>query len=171
MVGDNVESTYHDGIVYPLEEMTLNRSHVEDRICLAAADHEQQQPPGGYIRRLIRQCDWQKLAQTLLNDRELALDLFAFQSLIPGCFDDNVRARVLQKMKSIECKYFTDLTLGNSAGFAISKHAMNLSARRASGSPNHKLRWNWNPRSSQQSFTGRVTLKAYSTPLQMGSDL
>ncbi|KUI55955.1 hypothetical protein VP1G_10785 [Cytospora mali] len=117
MVDNNVESTYRDGIV-------------------SAADHEQQQPPGGCIQHCIGQCDWQKLAQTLLNDRELALDLFEFQSLIPGCFDENVRARVLQNMKSIEHKYFTDLA--NSAGFAISKHAMSLSARRASGSPNHK---------------------------------
>lgn len=130
-VGDKtVESTYQDGIVFPLEELALDLYHVEDRICLAAADEKQLQPLGRHIRRLVGQCDWQKLAGTLLKDRELARDLFVFQPLLPGCFDDNVRARVLQGIERIEHKYFTDLA--GPVKFTVSKHAMNLSARRAS---------------------------------------
>lgn len=131
--GDNNdwEESYHDGIVLPLEEMTLNVAHAEER--LFSAESEQQGLSGaGYVTELIRRTDWKKLGETLLNDRELARVLFSKKSIVEDCFDDKTSRKVFDGIKRVEQKYFVHLI--SPATYTISKHAMDLSARCPSSS-------------------------------------
>lgn len=130
-----VRTEYQDVVVLPLQEIALDRSHVEDRILLSRWDTkraceqqlemmERRQPPlqvhgrGGFVKRLIQRCEWQSLARMLINDRALAraLDPECFASI--GGFET---ARVLQTIQraidNIEMDYF--LLLSSPTDFFI----------------------------------------------------
>lgn len=123
---DNVdpEAVRHESIGFTLEELLLNRPHVEERILLAAAEHEQRRPLGRYVQRLTDQRDWKNLAKFLYHDRELALNLFEYQPIAPGLFDSRTRDRVLQGIKSIQDRFFTNIS--SPTKYTASKYAMDL---------------------------------------------
>lgn len=109
-VSDEFRAIFHEAIVFPLEELLLNRPHVEKRLLLAAADDDRPRPLGGHIQYLIKSGDWQNLAKYLYHDRELALGLFKYQPIVPGLFDGGTRDKVLQSITSIQEKYFIDMS-------------------------------------------------------------
>lgn len=129
--GDDWRGSYHDGVVFPLEEMTLNIAHAEERLLFAGSEQQERPSSAGYVAELIRRTDWKKLAETLLNDRELAGEL-VLQPMIDSCLDDKKSRKVLDGIKKIERKYFADLS--SPTIYTISKHAMDLSVTYPSSS-------------------------------------
>lgn len=123
--------SYHDGVVFPLEEMTLNVAHAEERLLFVGSEQQEGLSGAGYVTELIRRTDWKKLAETLLNDRELAGQL-SLLPMIDSCLDDKKSRKVLDGIKKIEHKYFADLS--SPTTYTISKHAMDLSATYPSSS-------------------------------------
>lgn len=121
---DDPEAVRQESNGFTLEELLLNRSHVEERILLAAAEHEQGRPLGRYVQHLTEQRDLKNLAKFLYHDRELALNLFGYQPIAPGLFDTGTRDRVLQGIKSIQDRFFTDIS--SPTKYTASKYAMDL---------------------------------------------
>lgn len=115
---------FYESIVLPLDELLLNRPHVELRLLLAAGDDDQKRPLGGLIQSLIKWGNWKDLAKYLYNDRELALCLFKYQPILPGLFDSDTRDNVLQGIASIQQKYFTNIS--SPTEYTTSKYAMSL---------------------------------------------
>lgn len=132
--GNDWRGGYNDGIAFPLKEMTLNvpLAHVEERLCFAESKEKEELSSAGYVADLLDRTDWKKLAQTLLNDRELASDLFSQEPMVEGYYDDKTSRKVLEGIKKIERKYFVDLS--SPSEYTISKHATDLSARYSSSS-------------------------------------
>lgn len=128
---NNWRQGYHDGIVFPLEEMTLDVAHAEERLLFAGTEQQERVSGVGYVTELIRRTDWKKLAETLLHDRQLVRDL-SLQPMIELFFDDKKSRKVLDGIKRIEHKYF--VVLSSPTTYTISKRAMELSARHSSNS-------------------------------------
>ncbi|KAL1855208.1 hypothetical protein Daus18300_011209 [Diaporthe australafricana] len=128
-------ATSHESIVFPLEELRLNRPHVEKRLVLAAADDDQQRPLGGWTQYLIKYGDWKDLAKYLYYDRELAVSLFKYQPIVPSLFNSGTRDKVLQGITSIQDKYFTNIS--SPTEYTVSKYAMDLeTVKKTPGSSN-----------------------------------
>lgn len=130
--GDKVDKDnklYQQTVAIPIKEMMLDQEHVEKRIRIAAA----QPYPTGEIYRLIDECDWANLAAMLIDDRKLAVTLYGQRPLDPKSYNDNISKIVLRKMDEIRDRYFTDLS--SASRYATSKHARDLSARKAAGLP------------------------------------
>ncbi|WEW56816.1 hypothetical protein PRK78_002271 [Emydomyces testavorans] len=118
---------YQTRMVYPLEEMMLDRDHVEKKLRTAAAGQA-----GGDVQPLIDRCDWSTLAATLMSDRELALKLN--ERALDGFTFEIMRATVLRKIDKIKSKYFAELS--HPSTFTISARAREMSARQASNNTN-----------------------------------
>ncbi|KAG6355608.1 hypothetical protein INS49_003570 [Diaporthe citri] len=118
---------YQKTFASPKKEMMLDQDHVERRLRIAAA----QPYPTGEIFRLIDECDWASLAAMLIDDRKLAVTLYSQKPLDPKSYNDNISKIVLRKMDEIKDKYFTDLSRAST--YTTSKHAKDLSARKAAG--------------------------------------
>lgn len=122
---DDKNWEYQRSVVSPLEEMGLNRAHVEDKIrALAAAQ------PGhscNFVQRIIRQHDWQTLAEVLLNDRELVIDLFEPPPVLKGLFDKPTRTAILKSIDHLTSKYFTELS--GPTRYTLSIHAVGAEAK------------------------------------------
>lgn len=132
---NDLREAYYDGTVFPLEELTLNIAHAEDRLCFAGSEVQEVCSGAGYVTELIRRADWKKLAEILLNDRELARDLFSQLPIIPDCFNNKTHRKVIDGIKKIEHKYFVDLS--SPSTYTISKHAQSLSARCSCSNSSH----------------------------------
>lgn len=120
---------YQQTFASPIREMMLDQDHVEKRIRIAVA----QPYPTGEIYRLIDECDWANLAAMLIDDRALAVTLYGQKPLDPKSYNDNIAKIVLRKMDEIRDRYFTDLSTAST--YTTSKHARDLSARKAAGLP------------------------------------
>jgi hypothetical protein len=118
---DSAARIYHTNVVLPLEEMMLNRDHVETKLRAAAARRGHQ---GTEIQRLIDQCDWVNLAAILTNDQDLALKLFGAPPLDPKYYNADTRTRVLQGINKKKSEYFTELTTPST--FTISTRARDM---------------------------------------------
>ena len=118
------DKRYQDYIVFPLEELMLNRDHVENKLRAAFARQGQ---PGSNIQPLINRCDWESLAAALTNNRELAAKLLQGPTPIIDSYE-----RILQGINQVQAKYFTGLT--SPSTFTISIHAKEMSARQATNS-------------------------------------
>jgi hypothetical protein len=123
--GSVVDTMYQVHVVFPLEEMMLNRDHVENKLRAAAIG---QAHSGSDIQPLIDRRDWLNLAMVLTNDRDLALKLLEGQRA--GLFDAKTYERILQGIDQIKGKYFTELL--DSSTFTLSTHAREMSAGQAS---------------------------------------
>lgn len=122
---NDTDLEYERSIVSPLDEMDLDQAHVEEKILALAAVQRAQSC--NFVRSLIRQCDWQKLAQVLLNDRELAIDLFEPRPVFDGAFDEKTRSVVVESIDNTADKYFTELC--SPTKYTLSKHAIAASAK------------------------------------------
>jgi hypothetical protein len=140
---------YRTNIVYPLEEMMLNKDSVEQKLLAAATRRS-----GGNIRPLIDSCDWPKLAAALTDDRDLTL------KLDPDTVSLHTRDKILRHIDEISQKYFSQLS--SASEFVINKHAAEISAL-ASSRPHdesilmHLNQSNTDPdHASKQSFRWKI---------------
>lgn len=118
--GERERRIYRQTIVVPLKEMMLNQKHVEEKIKTATVSR------AGYAQHLVDARDWPKLANMLVNDRELALTMFDQKPLYENVFNDAKRKLVLRKLDEIQHKYFEELTDSNT--YAISKYAKEVTS-------------------------------------------
>lgn len=123
-----IDAAYDRHIEFPLQEMLLDPSHVADKLRVLT---RQPKHPGGDIQRLIDECDWPSLANTLVNDRALAAELFQQTPIDPDAFDANTSKKVLRRMDEITAKYFTELT--SPSKYTLSRLAIQRAAKRSSG--------------------------------------
>lgn len=121
-----LDKAYQTHIVYPLEEMMLDRDHVEHKLVTAASKEPY---PRGDVQRLIDKCDWSSLAATLFNDRILAGDLFAETPVDPTCFNVSTRTLVLRCIDELKDRYFA--TLSSPTVYTLKKRAVEMSGRQA----------------------------------------
>lgn len=118
---------YEDTVLLPLKEMTLDVTHAENRLCgIATARLAGAKITGVYVSRLILRCDWQKLAETLLYDRQLARDLCRHEPMNPDLRRKDILPNIQRKMDELEHTYFTQLSSPHD--FTISKYAASLLA-------------------------------------------
>ncbi|KAL1871618.1 hypothetical protein Daus18300_004618 [Diaporthe australafricana] len=110
----------------PLEEMMLNRQHVEKRLRMAAAGPSY---PTGEIHRLVDQCDWPNLAAAIVNDREIAAVLFRSKPLDPQFWEDRIGKMALWRIDDLRDKYFAELS--SPTTYTLTKLARELSAKQA----------------------------------------
>jgi hypothetical protein len=129
--GSNMDTAYRVHVVYPLEEMMLDRDHVENKLRAAAMGQEHS---GSAIQPLIDKCDWSNLATALAYDRDLALKLFEVQPPDANIFDAKTYQRILHGIDEIKGKYFSELS--DSSTFTISTYAREMSAGQASSQYN-----------------------------------
>lgn len=136
-VSDEFRAVFNESIVSPVEELLLNRPHVEMRMLLAAANTDRPPPLGGHIQYLIKHGHWQDLAKYLYHDRELALGLFKYQPIVQGLFDDGRPDRVLQGITSIQDKYFTDIS--SPTEYTTSKYTKDLETVKQTSDTSYKI--------------------------------
>ncbi|KAL1871102.1 hypothetical protein Daus18300_004847 [Diaporthe australafricana] len=122
---DENDRKYYEDVVLPLQEMGVNVSHVENKTCLAA-DGKQTKRPDGYVMYLVQAREWEKLAETLLNDRQLAIDFFDHHSLGSGSYNVDTCRRVHARIDKLEHIYFESLS--SPTDFKLSRHALEVSA-------------------------------------------
>lgn len=113
---DDSRKRYQEEVVIPCQELTVDLSYVEDRLCLAAGGKEER--PRGYLMHLVERCRWEELARALLNDRQLARDFIDHQPFTPtGDFlghqpfrpsrqDADIGEVVLWKIEDLEQRFF-----------------------------------------------------------------
>lgn len=136
-VSDEFRAIFHEAVVFPVEELLLNQSHVERRLLMAATDIDLPRALGGHIQYLIECGDWHDLAKFLYYDRELALSLFKYQPILPGLFDSGTSDRVLQGITSIQDKYFTDIS--SPTEYTTSKYAKDLGTVKQAPDTSHEI--------------------------------
>lgn len=85
--------------VWPLEEMTVDVGHVENRLLFAVAERQQ-----SYVAHFVNQCNWSKLASTILKDRELA---HALRGKTVYSTESRDHAIMLQAICHMERKYLS----------------------------------------------------------------
>ena len=115
---DGLDDIYQQRVVIVLEELMLDRAHVETKTDTALARGGQ---PNSDIQPLIDRFDWASLAGVVWNDRLLALDL-DFE-------EDRTRTAILHSISQIRKKYFDELN--SPSMFVISKHASSLCVKAA----------------------------------------
>lgn len=128
---------FYDKIVLPLDELLLNRPHVELKVLLAAADDDRKRPVGGFILSLVKWRNWKDLAKHLYNDRQLAIHLFKYQPILPGLFDNGTLERVLRGITIIQERYFTNIS--SPTEYTTSKYAMGLEPAKQTPDPSYAL--------------------------------
>lgn len=125
---DDKESAYQTYIVLPVQEILLDPKHVGEKLKAAATPHKH---PGGDIQHLIDECDWPSLAESLIKDRELAVELFQQSPFDPEAFGSNTSKKILRRIDDITAKYFAELL--TPSNYTLNNHAIQKPARRGSG--------------------------------------
>lgn len=118
---------YNLSVVYPLQELLFVQEAVENRLRMIEDRGHRQ---GGKVQNIIDQRDWPKLATTLVQDKRLALELAEQNTVVPGLFGYDKKVAVLRGIDQTRSKYFSSLS--SPANYALSKHALELSAETVS---------------------------------------
>lgn len=116
---------YHESVALPLQEMGVDVGYVEEKAILNL-DGMLQKRRNGYVVHLVQTRAWQKLAETLVKDRQLASDFFQYQSIDSGSRNADTLRRVHENMDVVERRYFEKLS--SPTDFKPSKLALELSA-------------------------------------------
>ena len=126
-LSDDDEETqlYQDRVVMVLQELTLNRYHVESKMKLASKDKSYQ----GEINSMIGACQWERLAGTLVRDRVLATKLLDLESLT-----NDEWKKICTGIEKIQRQYFVMLL--DEGHFQLSREARQLTASQNSESFN-----------------------------------
>lgn len=133
---DYNERQYQMFITFPVEEMILDRDHVEKKLRAAASGERY---PGGIIQHLIKECDWPTLATTLASDRKMLhglnnqMEIFAPASQISR----ETCNKVLQCINRVQNKYFAKLPASAPCMFIKSVYAVKEEAKRTSSKGRH----------------------------------
>lgn len=126
------EEEYQKDIVRPLDELMLDVTHAENHLIAAAeAIGQQEVSPGSRIRQFIDKCDWPALAETIVKDVNLLVELWELHHyddpFSPQLSLDKDKAnRISKGISKIKYTYFATLSKDGTA-FTLSKHAMELS--------------------------------------------
>lgn len=104
---DDSRKRYQEEVVIPCQELTVDLSYVEDRLCLAAGGKEER--PRGYMMHLVERCRWEELARALVNDRQLARDFLDHQPPRPARQDVDIGKVVLWTIEDLERWFFESL--------------------------------------------------------------
>ena len=92
---EHLDGIYQQRVVTVLDELMLDRAHVESKMNAASARDGQ---PGSDIQPLINRCDWASLAAALVKDQRLMVDLFPK--------GDDRRRKIQHGISQIQKKYF-----------------------------------------------------------------
>lgn len=113
---NQLDDTYRQRVVLVLDELMLDRAHVESKMRAALARGERSSSD---IQPLIDRGDWISLAAVVKKDQLLTTKLL---------FKDDLTLRVIQRgINRVQKKYFYELI--DSSTFVISKHASKLSVK------------------------------------------
>lgn len=124
---DDDDKKYYEDVVLPLQEIGVDVGYVEGKVLLYAAGKLENRRDG-YVMHLVQTRNWQKLAETLVKDRQLASDFFDHESFASESCNANTLKRVYEKIDMLEHAYFESLS--GPADFKLSKHALEVSAGR-----------------------------------------
>ena len=102
---EELNATYQTHVVYPLEELMLNREHVEAKLLAATGTEDMLE---WNHESLIGKEDWPNLATLLAKDRDLAVKLFEGPAFELDALNDNNRRKVLRGIDGLEKKYAID---------------------------------------------------------------
>lgn len=139
---DNLENyRYERDVANPMQELTLDVTHAEDRFLQAATATRH---PGhdllyidSWVSQLVEGCKWQELAHLLVHDRQLAIGLLSHEAVAgdsPWGKDISVvLPRLLRYIDDVKDTYFT--TLSSAEDFKISERAADLSSNPPSTKP------------------------------------
>lgn len=122
---ENEDKKYYEDVVLPLKEMGVDVGYVEDKVLLKA-NGQLEERRNGYVMHLVQTQNWQKLAKTLVKDRQLAADFFDHEPFASESCNANTLKRVYEKMDMLEHAYFESLS--GPADFKLRKHALEVSA-------------------------------------------
>ncbi|KAH9905366.1 hypothetical protein F4778DRAFT_729738 [Xylariomycetidae sp. FL2044] len=123
--GSTDHKLYQLHIVRPLEELMLNRDHVENKLLST------RRSPGSHIEHLISTGDWPALAVSLINDRELVKSLYKEEDRFKMYDDKNADTKILRGIDKVQNKYATELS--NSGVSEFTRHGASEAATQASG--------------------------------------
>ena len=119
-IGKEDEDTrFHKHIMYPLSHMMLDKEYVQKKLCAVASGESSQ------VWRLVRSHDWSALAQTIYQDRELALDLFRGQVSGLDLFSPKELRQVKDAIDAVQRSYFKDMS--NPSTYSLTTRAEKLS--------------------------------------------
>lgn len=118
---DQLDGIYETNVVLPLEELILDRAHIEKKMDAAVSRHGQ---PGSDIQPLIHRCDWDSLAATLVKDRHLTTRIFPDHGNSKGSHE-----KIMRGISQIQAKYFSELS--SASLFTVSAQASAMSAELA----------------------------------------
>lgn len=128
---------YKRDVANPMQELTIDVTHAEDRILKAATGtrHPGHDLPyiDSWVYQLVQGCKWQELAHLLIHDRQLSIDLLSHEAVTEEPSGQNlteVFPRLLQHIDDVQDTYFT--TLSSVKDFKISQHAADLSSNPSS---------------------------------------
>lgn len=113
---DHLDNVYQQRVVLVLDELMIDRAHVESKMHAALARDGQ---PGSDIQILIDHCDWANLATVLRKDQLLTTELFSK--------GDHTERKIQRGISRIQRKYFRELI--SSSEFVTSTFANNLAIR------------------------------------------
>lgn len=92
---DHIDDIYQQRVVIVLDELMLDRAHVESKLRAAVARDGK---PGSDIQPLIDRCDWTNLATLLCKDQFLTTQLFSKE--------ENSEKEIQQAIRRMQKKYF-----------------------------------------------------------------
>ncbi|KAL1880026.1 hypothetical protein Daus18300_001389 [Diaporthe australafricana] len=122
--GSHSDQSYQDFVVTPIEELLLDREHVEHRLMVAETCKKPKGDAPATAHYFIKRCDWPSLASILARDRELSfatLEAGNQSSIMLGIFPKDDAIKAVQGISDIRDKYFTDLA--SPTNFTLSKYA------------------------------------------------
>jgi len=140
--GKEPDALYQDCVILPLEELMLDRAHVEGKMRTALLREGE---PGSDIQPLINKGDWTSLASILVKDRELARKVFPE--------NDQTTQKLMKGIARIADEYYSQLI---DASQFTPKAQMDRSSKSPSQSDLAILLEKATPPAEQRVFTGLI---------------
>ena len=98
--------SYPNRILFPLEQMMLNRDHVENRLLATISENSDNR---GHVQSLIDKKNWSDLTTTIKNDRDLTISLFREELFYQRAVNITGRRKILKGIDKVQAKYLARL--------------------------------------------------------------
>lgn len=120
---------YDELVVLPLKEMMLDHRHVQTIIRAIATSGTESEHRPGQVEHLVHQRNWEELARTIINDRQLVLDFFTHNKPMGTMFDWGVgiSAEILNGLDVVQNTYFAELS--SPSAFTLTSYATDPSSQ------------------------------------------
>lgn len=120
---------YGELVVLPLKEMMVDHRYVQTIIRAIATSATEGEHRPGQVEHLVHQRNWQGLARTIINDRQLALDFFTHNKPMSTMFDwgDEISAEILNGLDAVQNTYFAELS--SPSAYTLTSYATDLSSK------------------------------------------